>query len=138
MTTKDYRICTTCRIHHYENCHTCFGFGVYRDEGRLIAITVADAHGRPPIYLDYVISNSHLEYAIACPECGSGLDGVPKGIIKSVPAKFIADTSSGPFFDAACPDCGYVMRLTEDWPEKCNCTKWIVKLVATRVEEEAG
>ena len=75
----DYRICTNCEIHHYENCHTCFGFGVYQNEDRLIPITTADAHGQPPIYADYVIHCPYLKYAIPCPECGSTLKGLPDG-----------------------------------------------------------
>lgn len=27
---SEYRICKKCAIHHYENCESCFGFGVYK------------------------------------------------------------------------------------------------------------
>jgi len=26
---EELRVCTNCEIHHYENCPSCFGFGVY-------------------------------------------------------------------------------------------------------------
>jgi len=69
---KVYRICTTCRIHHYENCESCFGFGVYPDsrqhdfEDNLVPINAGAAHdGTSP-------SNW-----VPCPECGSTPTGLP-------------------------------------------------------------
>ena len=58
---NDLRVCTQeCRIPHYENCGTCFGFGVYSDRPGDIVIAV-EAHGK----------RQFREAVIACPECGS-------------------------------------------------------------------
>ena len=63
---KEHRICTKCRIHHYENCESCFGFGVY-----LLklgdAVTGGDAARK-----------RFKSVVIPCPECGS----TEKGIVK--------------------------------------------------------
>ena len=124
MNIEGLRICTACRIHHYENCGTCFGFGMYPGrDGSLVPISAGAAH-----------SGEFPGNWATCPECDSGPAGVPKGKTKTVPAKFMADTDCGPIFEATCPDCEHRMRFMEDWPEECNCAKWVVRLTATRVE----
>jgi len=65
---KEYRICDKCEIHHYENCGTCFGFGVYYVEGRCIPVSASVAHDKEP--------NLGLEIS-ECPECGSTNWGIP-------------------------------------------------------------
>lgn len=57
-----YHVCTEYPIHHYDNCNTCFGFGVYSQGNPVIA---AEAHGAP--WID----------TFPCPECGSTVKGVP-------------------------------------------------------------
>lgn len=60
---KVYRICTACEIPHYENCETCFGWGVYSNQAGDI-VSAAEAMYRRfkgPVY--------------ACPECGSDENG---------------------------------------------------------------
>jgi hypothetical protein len=64
MSEKQYRICTDCKIPHYENCDTCFGFGLKREIPNG-PISAAEAMGGEP-----------LPEWIECPECGS----TPKGI----------------------------------------------------------
>jgi len=62
-----YRICIKCPIDHYENCDTCFGFGVYIIDDVTYPISASDAHSeefRHPVW--------------QCPECGSTIKGVPK------------------------------------------------------------
>jgi len=64
----EYRICTECEIHHYENCPNCLGFGIRAiglPEGD-VPIIAAQAHGIEP-----------LQDWLPCPECGSTPMGVP-------------------------------------------------------------
>ena len=63
----DYRICTQCQIRHYENCGTCFGFGVRQEKtvDGWIPITAAQAH-----------QDVELPDWYPCPECSS----IPAGI----------------------------------------------------------
>lgn len=61
----EYRICRKCKIHHYENCPECYGFGVYNIEG-FPPISAADAHDKD------------FKYGIhCCPFCGSTEKGLP-------------------------------------------------------------
>ena len=67
---SNYRICTLCAIHHYENCGSCFGFGVYEGKHKpdgLIPVTANIAIGTKDIHKDI----------LACPECGSTELGMP-------------------------------------------------------------
>ena len=61
---KKLRICMNCDINHYENCTSCYGFGLYEDG---IPITAYSSV--------YKIFNHKT---IICPECGSDHNGVPK------------------------------------------------------------
>ena len=67
---KEYRICTKCEIHHYENCESYYGFGVYKISSRkdeAFPVTAGEAiEGDLPHGL-----------VLACPECGSTEEGVP-------------------------------------------------------------
>jgi hypothetical protein len=69
---KNYRICKKCGIHHYENCGTCFGFGLRRDlfSKRFMAVSAGEAHFGFTVPTDLV----------ACPECGSTIKGLPDGL----------------------------------------------------------
>lgn len=60
-----YKICTACDIHHYEDCGTCFGFGLHDDDTIVRAI---DAH------------NKNYTRTIPCPECGSTVKGLPANV----------------------------------------------------------
>ncbi len=64
------RVCTDCLIHHYENCGTCFGWGVYvgPTEDGLTPITTLAVHAK-----------EFRRATLPCPECGSGPEGLPKG-----------------------------------------------------------
>ena len=70
-----YRICTKCKIHHYENCSACFGFGVVRSVhhiDKLIPISANEA---------YMIIDAASEFNMQwlhCPECNSTPYGIPK------------------------------------------------------------
>ena len=69
MTERNYRICTNCPIHHYENCNTCFGFGVYTVErypGEYFPVSAGAAHER-----------TFRGPCFPCPECGSTPNGLP-------------------------------------------------------------
>lgn len=61
----EYRICRGCKIHHYENCRTCFGFGVY-DNGKDTPVSAANAHDK-----DFLCD------VVSCPECKSTAKGMP-------------------------------------------------------------
>ena len=118
---------TTRPIHRYD-CKTCFGWGVYigpfhRDS--CIPITAHQAH-----------TKEFLWATSPCPECGSGPEGAPKAVTESIPASLMLDSNYDPVFKATCPDCGHCMLLVENWPETCNCTKWILRLTATRVGQK--
>lgn len=64
-----YRICTACTIPHYENCDTCFGFGVYvAKSGELFPVTANEA-------IETKVYRGELQ---PCPECGSTVTGVPE------------------------------------------------------------
>lgn len=65
MSDKKHTICTECEIHHYDNCHTCFGFGVY-SYGEQTPVTAGQA--REGLFFGDVIP---------CPECGSTEKGLP-------------------------------------------------------------
>jgi hypothetical protein len=66
-----YKICTTCEIHHYRNCRTCFGFGIWkrRVNGEIVAVS-ADVVMGP-----HKVDPEEFE---ACPECRSTIQGLPK------------------------------------------------------------
>lgn len=63
------RICTTCRIPHYENCPDCAGWGRYISirDGKPYPVMAAESHGDAPM-------PPNLE---ACPTCGSMIAGAP-------------------------------------------------------------
>jgi len=61
-----YRICTKCEVPHYENCKTCFGFGVYKINDCLYPIITSEA-----------IDNNYNYTPLPCPECGSTTKGIP-------------------------------------------------------------
>lgn len=58
-----YTICTSCHVPHYENCGTCFGFGLEYDGS---PVTAHDAKYNIMIGL------------MPCPECHSTIEGIPK------------------------------------------------------------
>lgn len=62
-----YHTCKECEIHHYDNCATCFGFGVYKEptSDGYIPVTAGDAH-----------SGKFNREWIPCPECGSTPEGI--------------------------------------------------------------
>lgn len=70
---KPYVVCTRCHVPHIENCGSCFGFGVKRAvkpiDDLFVPITAAAARSG---------SESIRIGALACPECGSTLDGYSK------------------------------------------------------------
>lgn len=71
---SELRLCTVtgCTApKHYENCRSCFGFGVYEDDGKHHAtpVSASEATGDSP----------KLRAAIVCPECGSTAAGAPSG-----------------------------------------------------------
>lgn len=61
------RICTECNPHHYENCRSCFGFGVY--PGKEIDIV--------PISAGDAIDGKWPSLWRPCPECKSTPKGLP-------------------------------------------------------------
>lgn len=64
------RLCTRCAIHHYENCGSCFGFGVYGP--RATPISAAEAH-----------DGKLLPFARVCPECQSTTQGPPPSALRA-------------------------------------------------------
>lgn len=64
---KIRRVCTTCAIHHYENCPACFGFGVYSEPDGFVA----------PVSAEEAMTGPAPATARACPTCGSTTAGIP-------------------------------------------------------------
>jgi RNA polymerase subunit RPABC4/transcription elongation factor Spt4 len=64
-------VCTKCRIHHYDNCPRCLGFGLRTNTIEDVPITAQQAHG---------IGNpgdEPLPEWKPCPVCGSTPQGIP-------------------------------------------------------------
>jgi len=66
MSGKKHTICTECEMHHYDNCHTCWGFGVYSHGDQTQPVSAGEAHAR-----------WFFGDVIPCPECGSTEKGLP-------------------------------------------------------------
>ncbi len=64
---KHLKICTDCSIYHYENCNTCFGFGVYPGKEKPCAVTAVEAADK-----------TYQANWYACPECKSTPLGIPE------------------------------------------------------------
>jgi hypothetical protein len=64
-----YKICTKCKIHHYENCGTCFGFGVFDRKNEF------DKYVPVAAYEAYY--EGFIDGCIPCPECRSTRNGIP-------------------------------------------------------------
>ena len=61
---EEFRTCTNCQIHHYENCTKCFGFGL-------------DAATKTPISSGEAMGDDRLPNWIECFVCKSTPKGVP-------------------------------------------------------------
>lgn len=75
-------ICTNCPTHHYADCRSCFGFGVYRaPSGKLSPVTGREVAERQ--WLSTITGERNTdrppfpEGLLPCPECGSMHAGVP-------------------------------------------------------------
>lgn len=68
---KTFKICTTCEIHHIENCETCFGFGLKRIDER---------DGPIPISASDAVNKNYSDDWIKCPECGATPLGIKNEI----------------------------------------------------------
>ena len=68
MPKAELRIYTKCRIHHYENCNTCAGFGVYSVENRLRELF--------PVIASEVHEKKFRGKVQVCPECKSTVLGL--------------------------------------------------------------
>lgn len=67
----EYQICRRCPVWHYENCGTCFGFGVrVNSSGLNVPIRACEA-----IHVGNS-SDQPLPEWIRCPECGSTPQGL--------------------------------------------------------------
>lgn len=64
-----YRICKKCAIEHYENCGTCFGFGVY-------SVTFRPGELFPVSAVEAMETKAFRGVVQACPECGSTVLGI--------------------------------------------------------------
>jgi hypothetical protein len=68
----DLHVCTTCDVPHFDNCPTCWGFGVRYYDG---------PHGSIPISGENSVRHKALMYIDldwkACPTCGSTPRGIP-------------------------------------------------------------
>ena len=70
MNPNTYRVCTNCTIPHYENCGSCWGFGVYKisdNPSEAFAVTAWE-----------VFEKKFKAKVLPCPECGSTENGCPK------------------------------------------------------------
>jgi hypothetical protein len=69
LKNKVYRICFACEINHFENCESCYGFGVYKistNPSGTFPVTAAEAHDK-----------QFKGAVLPCPECGSTEKGCP-------------------------------------------------------------
>ena len=79
----ELRICTACRIPHYENCRTCMGWGfrhVSATDSRWVIVSAAEAHDGKACHVNAGAFDGNTEDivgATACSECGSTLKGTP-------------------------------------------------------------
>ena len=82
-------ICRNCWIPHFDNCRQCFGFGVLKrkdPQDGWIPVSAGKA------YLEYAPSLRLAIDSMACPECGSGLGGIPKQFkVKMIPTRALHD-----------------------------------------------
>ena len=68
---NEYRVCKKCDVHHYENCYSCFGYGVRLASELPISAIEAEMLRQ--------IHGANL-YSKACPECGSTYQGLPETV----------------------------------------------------------
>lgn len=69
-----YRVCRECGVPHYENCGTCFGFGVYSVDlraGELFPVSANEA----------MVTKKYRGVVFPCPECGSTVLGLPDQLV---------------------------------------------------------
>lgn len=66
------RICTSCQIKHYENCRTCFGFGV-KDIVHPDGLIPVNASTAEEIRIYGTLPAARVK---RCPECGSNVYGI--------------------------------------------------------------
>lgn len=73
MRASDLRLCTmNCAVPHYENCDTCFGFGV--NEAKHCGETVPVSAFRA----EEIREGKRVKSSVtSCPECGSTVFGIP-------------------------------------------------------------
>lgn len=67
----DFRICTSCKVHHYENCPQCAGFGLMKRPFE------PDFPNGIPIFAFEGMEGPTPEWK-PCPHCGSTPAGVPR------------------------------------------------------------
>ena len=75
MRKKKYHICKECNISHYDNCQSCFGFGINKESGT--AISAGYAVHKDTYWFSEEEKDRKIN-VIPCPECKSTLKGVPK------------------------------------------------------------
>lgn len=69
------RLCTyNCSVEHYENCGTCFGFGI-KDVAHIDGLIPLSASDASEIRL---CGTSPVARIKRCPECGSNYNGIPR------------------------------------------------------------
>lgn len=62
------KVCLICEIPHFEDCGTCYGFGVYIFPENLVDIV--------PVAASAAHSGKYTDQVFACRECGSNEFGI--------------------------------------------------------------
>lgn len=78
----EYRVCTKCWVPHFENCGTCFGFGVLKRRTADGVIPVAAGEAFHITTGEEVLTSyrcTSLDEVEPCPECGSDVNGIKTG-----------------------------------------------------------
>ena len=82
MTQREFNVCTTCEVRHFDNCPDCIGFGVLGmnlPSKAPVSARVAEVFrsGRRPF--DGMLA------AFPCPTCGSTIAGLPGTTLALIP-----------------------------------------------------
>ncbi len=81
----ELRVCAKCRIHHYENCPNCYGFGMYvGSKSHLVPVTAAEAHGDLVNWLKEEMTPLAERQLRDCPVCGSSSLGLPVQLAEGI------------------------------------------------------
>lgn len=80
---KEFNICTTCDVQHFDNCPACYGFGVLVANGLDHSMYVPTSAGAAQQLRDG--ARSGLLVPVPCPNCHSTIAGLPGTRLALIP-----------------------------------------------------